>query len=313
MPLVALFLFLPTLLSAVAAPARHFAIEERYEVPAAAAPVTVWLPAPTSDAWQTITGLTLLADGHPADATIVRDARDGNSIYRVTVPPRGGALTLRFSVARKERSADVRRATGHAVPKEYQRWLLPDARVPLDEHVRQVAALATSGTKSPLAAARAVYGYVLETMRYDKPADQTGWGQGDIHWACDMKYGNCTDFHALVIGLLRASGVPARFTIGYAVPDGKSAPIAGYHCWADFYLDGVGWVPVDASEGWKHPDKRDYYFGHHDANRVALSTGRDIVLPGMKGAPLNFFINPYAEASGRPVAVKTVSVQSQSE
>ena len=37
----------------------------------------------------------------------------------------------------------------------------------------------------------------------------------------------------------------------------RAATIPGYHCWADFYLDGVGWVPVDASEAWKAQEKAD--------------------------------------------------------
>jgi hypothetical protein len=45
-------------------------------------------------------------------------------------------------------------------------------------------------------------------------------------------------------------------------PEGKrEGDIPGYHCWAEFYLDGVGWVPVDASEASKFPAKRDYFFG----------------------------------------------------
>jgi len=37
-----------------------------------------------------------------------------------------------------------------------------------------------------------------------------------------------------------------------------SGEIGGYHCWAEFYLRGYGWVPVDTSEGWKQPEKRDF-------------------------------------------------------
>jgi transglutaminase-like putative cysteine protease len=162
----------------------------------------------------------------------------------------------------------------------------------------------TRNARTPLDKARAAYAYVLSTMRYDKPQGaKEGWGRGDIMWACDRKYGNCTDFHALFIGLLRASGIPARFSIGYSLPDGEGGELAGYHCWADFYLDGVGWVPVDASEAWKHADRRDYFFGHHDANRVQVSTGRDLALPGMHGTPLNYGVYPYAEADGQAVAV----------
>ena len=93
-----------------------------------------------------------------------------------------------------------------------------------------------------------------------------------------MKYGNCTDFHALFIGLMRASGIPARFSIGYSIPVGESGELTGYHCWADFYLDGLGWVPVDASEAWKHAEQRDYFFDSGHARRMnVVDTGPDVV------------------------------------
>jgi len=60
-------------------------------------------------------------------------------------------------------------------------------------------------------------------------------------------------------------------------------------------------VPVDASEAKKHPDKREYFFGAHDENRVEFSRGRDIVLsPKQDGEPLNYFVYPYVEVDGKP-------------
>ena len=136
-------------------------------------------------------------------------------------------------------------------------------------------------------------------MSYSK--EGSGWGRGDIYWACDAKTGNCSDFHALFVGLVRAAGIPAKFAIGFSLPPERgSGRVGGYHCWSEFYLDGYGWVPVDASEASKHPEKREYYFGAHDENRVEFTEGRDIVLsPRQQGEPLNFFIYPYVEADGR--------------
>src|SRR5206468_5382925 len=69
------------------------------------------------------------------------------------------------------------------------------------------------------------------------------------------------------------------------------------------YLD-VSWIPVDASEAWKHQDKKDYFFGAHDDNRVQFTVGRDIRLdPPQQGAPLNYFIYPYGELDGKPLAL----------
>ena len=137
-------------------------------------------------------------------------------------------------------------------------------------------------------------------MKYDKSG--TGWGRGDALFACDARRGNCTDFHALVIGMARSVGIPARFAIGLPLPEARgSGEIPGYHCWAELYVEGRGWVPVDASEAAKNPTKRDYFFGHHDENRLEFSRGRHLTLvPAQQGPPLNFFVYPYAEVDGKP-------------
>ena len=63
-------------------------------------------------------------------------------------------------------------------------------------------------------------------------------------------------------------------------------------------------MPVDASEAAKNPDKRNYFFGAHDENRVEFTRGRDVELtPKQAGPPLNYFVYPYAEADGKPLEV----------
>jgi transglutaminase-like putative cysteine protease len=140
----------------------------------------------------------------------------------------------------------------------------------------------------------------VRTMRYSKHGE--GWGRGDALWACDTRYGNCTDFHSLLIGMARSQGIPARFVIGFPIPaDKEEAEIAGYHCWAEVYDRDRGWLPLDASEAWK--SKRfDDYFGKIPSDRVEFTVGRDLTLtPPQRGDPLNFFIYPYVEANGKPV------------
>jgi len=184
-------------------------------------------------------------------------------------------------------------------PTQKQQDLQPDLLVPVTGLPADLAAKVTQGITQPLEKARAIYDYVFTTMRYDKTG--TGWGHGDVLYACDAKKGNCTDFHSLFIAMARSQGIPARFEIGFPLPPDKhAAEIAGYHCWSDFYVDGKGWIPVDISEAWKHQEKRDYFFGAHDANRVQFSMGRDLRLsPAQDGPPLNYFVYPYVEVSGK--------------
>jgi hypothetical protein len=71
-------------------------------------------------------------------------------------------------------------------------------------------------------------------------------------------------------------------------------------------VQGYGWIPVDASEAWKHPEKKNYFFGAHDDNRVQFTVGRDIHLdPAQQGEPLNYIIYPYAELDGKPFKLES--------
>jgi transglutaminase-like putative cysteine protease len=189
-------------------------------------------------------------------------------------------------------------------PKDLARYLKPDRLVPLDSQIRSWArdVVAKANAHTDIEMARAIYNHVVSTVKYDKTGK--GWGRGDIYYACQERRGNCTDFHAIFIGYSRALGIPARFAIGLPLPaDRGEGTIAGYHCWAEFYAKGIGWVPVDASEAAKNPAKREYFFGAHDENRIEFSKGRDVALaPEQAGEPLNYFIYPYGEADGQALA-----------
>ena len=286
---------------------------EVQNIPSGAAQVDVWIPLPLPDPYQEI--ITERVDT-PFVWTVHTDPEYGNKILHlrlVDTSVRTIPITVSFRVKRREHVqpllwarapslAETESATtgaGVAVAPD-PRWLQPDRLVPIDELIRKIALEVTEGAETQLEKARAIYDYVVDTMVYDKSG--TGWGNGDIYWACDAKSGNCTDFHALFIGLNRAVGIAATFEIGFPLPSDRSAgQIEGYHCWAQFYLDGVGWVPVDTSEANKRPDTREYFFGAHDAHRVLFTLGRDITLqPPQQGPALNYFIYPYVEVDGQP-------------
>ena len=219
----------------------------------------LWLPLPQEDAYQKVEKLRIESVAAHEEG---REAQYGNGyvVFRPTAAQleSGFDATIHFVATRYEHKvaldspqANVLAANVGTDPS-LQRYLQPDKLVPLNGVIADLAAQNTAGDKTTLAKARHVYEYVISTMRYDKSGE--GWGRGDAVWACTSKRGNCTDFHSLLIGMLRASGIPARFEIGFPLPDSKTeGEIPGYHCWAEFYLEGTGWAPVDASEAWKNP------------------------------------------------------------
>jgi len=294
--------------------ARDFEFTYLTEIPASPAgarTLRIWIPLPRSDAYQAISDLKI---DSPFPYAKHRDREYGNEYLYVQVPAAQVSsleeVRLNFHVTRQQHRVElnprpVSVQSAETDSPDLQRFLQPDRRVPLQGIIAELSAQETRGIQDPLEKARAIYNYVIATMRYDKSG--TGWGNGDAIWACTAKRGNCTDFHSLFIGMMRAAGIPARFEIGFPLPAGQhDGAVAGYHCWAQFYVEPYGWIPVDASEAWKHPEKKNYFFGAHDDNRLQFTVGRDIRLdPPQQGDPLNYFIYPYAELDGKPFAVES--------
>src|SRR3984893_5596215 len=291
-------LFLAFALSAFAQDSRRFTFHYAFTVKnlPAAKRVRVWIPAAQSDAYQEVRVVSAKGD---LPLKKKREAKYGNQVYFAEVSTSQGRTAFRYQLRRAPTRAPRVAQRGSLSAEERQKDLQPDVLVPTSGLPADLAARVTPGKSQLLEKARAIYDYVFATMRYDKTG--TGWGRGDVLYACDAKKGNCTDFHSLFIAMARSQGIPARFEIGFPLPaDKHSSEIAGYHCWSDFYVDGKGWIPVDISEAWKHQEKRDYFFGSHDVNRVQFSTGRDLRLnPRQDGKPLNYFVYPYVEVDGQ--------------
>lgn len=272
-------------------------------IPADSTRLDVWLPCPKSDEQQEITGFQVES---PYPTQIRQEEEYDNSVLHLGVdkPQQPFRVTMRFQVRRKEffglnSGPEKNHSNGNGSDRLLKRFLLPDALVPIDGRVKEWAIGVVDGEKSDIEKARGIYDYTVGNLKYDKSG--TGWGQGNLYYACDARRGNCTDFHAVFIGFNRAVGVPAKFEIGFPLPQERGeGQIQGYHCWAEFYASGRGWIPVDCSEACKNPTRKEYFFGALDENRVLFTVGRDLLLvPPQKGARLNFFIYPYAELDGK--------------
>jgi len=271
------------------------------EIPAGTKKLRVWLPVPQDSSVQTIKDLTF-----SRDMKVAAETKYGNRVAYAEIENPGAAveITMKFVCTRKEVKTDLEKLAGDGSDPEgsFPVFRGPDNLVTVDDEIKKLSSDITKGRKDTVDKARAIYDYVLEKMTYDKSGQ--GWGTGSTKYACEVGKGNCTDFHALFNSLCRAQGIASGFEIGLYLPyeKGKEEKLGGYHCWAFFRVPGKSWVPVDCSEADRFPDRRPFFFGGHTSNRVTLSTGRDITLsPKQDGPPLNYFLNPYAEADGKIV------------
>lgn len=270
------------------------AFEFRYHVtlPVLEEPARMWLPLPESDASQTVEVVSLTV---PGKQRVLRDREYANRILFLELGPEdsGKVVEMVFRVERSEESAH------EAGGIEVSKYVKSDRLVPIGGRFADIAREVVTGKEGELVRARALYDHVIDQMRYMKFGD---YGNGDAVYACDVATGNCTEYHSYFMALSRSIQIPARFSIGVAIPSERDeGGIDGYHCWAEFYADGKWW-PVDISEGDKYSRLATYYFGHHPANRLELSRGRDLIVdPGPVAGPINFLAYPILEVGGKPV------------
>ncbi|HET9743706.1 MAG TPA: transglutaminase-like domain-containing protein [Terriglobales bacterium] len=281
-------------------PERHFRFHYAFTVrnTHVGEPIRIWFPLAHSGEFQAVKIVSQTGD------LPLRRARE--SEYRNAMlyaeDLRGAKAEYNFAVV-----YDVvrRQSTAYreSLSAEQLRLALSaDRLVPITGLPASIAARQVEGIRKEPARARALYNYALANMRYDHVG--TGWGHGDTLYACSAKHGNCTDFHSLFISMARSQNIPARFEIGFSIPaEARSGEVAGYHCWAEFQNENHEWVPVDISEAWKHPQQREFFFGHWDDDRVQFTVGRDLTLsPRQAGPPLNYFVYPYVELGGKDYA-----------
>ncbi|MBB93180.1 MAG: transglutaminase [Rhodobacteraceae bacterium] len=102
-----------------------------------------------------------------------------------------------------------------------------------------------------LAMLHAMSDHILEKVPYSK--EQTS-SMLTVEQALAAGHGVCQDHAHIFISAVRQMGYPARYVSGYLMMDGTVEQNAS-HAWAEAYVDGLGWVGFDVSNG-QSPDAR---------------------------------------------------------
>jgi len=289
----------------------------------------VWIPIPTSNKVQTISALKINTNG--LEYSLEDEKVHGNKylyINQLDGTTESKKIAVIFDVVRKEHQ------NVHYENVDPNEYLHSYNSVPVGGVFNKII----DENKLSKNNVRQIYDYVLNGMHYGKPKSvdnqyyKNPWlnadgkyglkevsrdevvklyqkakkeknnytfGNGNSIYACDIGVGNCTDYHSYFMSLDRTMGIPARFHMGFPIPDGESGKVGGYHCWADYYIENKGWYPVDISEADKYPEKIDYFFGTVCNNRVEMMVGRDFKLKGYELDFVNLFIYPIMEINDK--------------
>jgi transglutaminase-like putative cysteine protease len=305
---------------------RTFEVTTRVEVPKSAGAARVWLPAALirETPFQRTFSNKFTADG--GTARMVEGKTDGLGIiaaeFPIGVKP---VLTLTSRVAIKNYVVDLS-APGKAPGtnrQELEYFTRSTKMLPTDGIVKATATGITSGAKTDLQKARAIYEWIVDNTFRDPKT--RGCGTGNIRFMLESRDlgGKCADLNALYVGLARAAGLPARDVygirvarseLGYKSLGASSENITkAQHCRAEVYIGSYGWVPVDPADVRKvvleePPGNRTLddqmvknarvrLFGSWEMNWMAYNFAHDVALSGSTGAPVGFLMYPQAETS----------------
>jgi hypothetical protein len=280
-----------------------FSYVMRVNPPSGSSKLRVWMPLPSTDQFQTISELQISS---PLQAQIHMERQNNNRYAYFDVNsgrvPIGFGVRVTFHVVRYERRLDFTsfKVLPGPPPKNIAPFLQSDSLFPVDGSTAKLSQQLTEDVSDPLEKARRIYDYV--TSNISRGDQSPNAGRCDIARALESHQGNCADCHSLFVTLARAAGIPARIEIGFSLPeDQKQGTLAGYQSWAEFYVNGLGWIPLDAWESSQQSGNRhEQFFGFLDAHRVMISTGRDIALtPATPAERFRSVAYPYIEADGQ--------------
>jgi len=269
----------------------------------------LWIPYPVSDNNQQISDIHW--QGNFKEAAVYTDRIHGTPMLYVAwdkgVSPR--ILSFSFHAERIEQiKRDFPATEGAYDPRDFALYLAPTSNGPIDGDVKKLADQITAGKTSILARARAIYDWTVDNTFRDPQT--RGCGEGNVPALLERPGGKCTDISSIYVALARAAGVPAREVLGLRSGRGKDQDVTTWqHCWAEFYLPGYGWVPVDPADVRKAmllrklvlqdeavEDLRDYFWGRVDQYRIKVAEGRDLQLnPAQAGEPVNYLMYPFAQ------------------
>jgi transglutaminase-like putative cysteine protease len=134
--------------------------------------------------------------------------------------------------------------------------------------VIQAAQEAVGSETNPYLQAKLIYEWIAPHLSY-----QTNNNLQGALLTLQLGGGECGDYSAVFVAMARAVGIPARPVVGYMAASGAS-----HHVWAEFYLQGLGWLPVDATFGDQGEAMNEWYFGNLDNGRIILSKNYNLTL-----------------------------------
>ena len=236
----------------------------------------LWVPRPASSSSQRNTEM-LSSNPEP----FIENYR-GISLFKLDNLPTAGETRLNVSwkvevyaietsirpqSIRPEANSPIRDAHTKSIPQ------LPSD----DTRIKNQTAAIIGREQNPYTKAQRIYEWMLRELIFSRD-ESPNLQSRDIFTALEKKQADSYTAAMLYCTLLRCAGVPCLPVAGVLVSRSQQTM---NHWWAEFWIDGFGWVPADPVMGsgavplqfGDNPERETFYFGNIDSQRIAFSRG----------------------------------------
>jgi transglutaminase-like putative cysteine protease len=151
-------------------------------------------------------------------------------------------------------------ATAPVTAADPEAFLKPEPWIESDNPlIKAKATELTAGKGTAEARASALLQFTAHYLQYDFASRSRNRGALAALQSGD---GVCSEYASLFVALARASGIPARLVYGWANDAGLTGSLESKerHAWAEYYLQGRGWVEVDPTFASVLPVEQAGYF-----------------------------------------------------
>ena len=157
----------------------------------------------------------------------------------------------------------------NSIPKDIRDRYLANNEKYQFEHpiIKDAIKKALGDEENPYWMARRLFNHLIDNMYYEMVG---GWNTAPA--VLERGNGSCSEYTFTYIAMCRSVGIPARYVGSVVVRGDDSSMDDVFHRWAEIYIPGYGWIPVDASRGDKESLRDQAGSFGYLANRFVITT-----------------------------------------
>lgn len=253
--------------------------------------VQLWVPLPVQTGSQINPRLTSLEPSAFVGAVPRMDGNMGCAFFDIPVAKLAGELDCRAAFTFTSYRQHFRIDPDKVLPYDkeqhgYRRYTRSRFNTTVTPRIESEARRAVGKETNPYLMARRLYDHIVDNYPYSLLPHATLQilGISEAGHVQSVGHGDCGAQSMLFAAMCRSLGIPARSIGGYQMITGR----ASTHFWAEFYLEGYGWVPVDVTVAetadWtgaitesERQRFKAFFFGNLDPYRYIIQ--KDVDLP----------------------------------